>query len=223
MSIRAKPSVAALIPAAGSGERLGKGPKAFLPLGDLSILKLCLGAFEQQVDEVIVAVSETMLPEVKHHVPEGVRIILGGTTRQESVYELVQATDADSVLIHDAARPFLARDIIEAVVASVQKNGAATVAKEVVDTLIHVETDEFIPRAPLRAIQTPQGFERNLILEAHRAALRSGVVATDDAALVRRLGHKVALVEGSSWLMKITTPADYAVAQALVGAWREQR
>jgi len=217
-----KPTVAALIPAAGSGERLGKGPKAYLPLGATSILGICLEAFEGHVDEIIVAVSEDMTPEARQYVPEGVQVILGGATRQASVYELLKATSADSVLIHDAARPFLARDIIAKMADSVQKNGAATVAKSVTDTLIHAETDALIPREPLRAIQTPQGFERNLILKAHEDAVANGIEATDDAALVRRLGHRVALVEGSSWLMKITTPADYDMAQALVGVWHDR-
>lgn len=216
---RPKPSTAALIPAAGSGERLGKGPKAYLPLGETSILRVCLQAFENQVDDIVVAVSETMLPEAKAHVPEGVRVISGGTSRQASVYELLNATTADTVLIHDAARPFLARDIITSMLASVQKHGAATVAKAIADTLIHAETDALVPREPLRAIQTPQGFKRDLILAAHEEARANNVTATDDADLVRRLGHKVALVEGSSWLMKITTPADYDIAQALVKLW----
>lgn len=217
-----KPSIAALIPAAGSGERLGRGPKAYLPLGTTSILRLCIQAFEDQVDEVIVAVSEDMMSDAKYHVPEGTHVILGGLTRQASVYALVQATKADMVLIHDAARPFLAKDVIKNMIVSVQNSGAATVAKAVADTLIHTETDAIIPREPLRAIQTPQGFERTLILRAHKDAVTKGIEVTDDAALVRRLGHKVALVEGSSWLMKITTPADYSVAQALVERWRNR-
>lgn len=222
MSQQTKPSVAALIPAAGSGERLGKGPKAYLPLGETSILRLCLSAFEMQLSEIVVAVSKDMLPEAQRHVPEDAQVILGGATRQASVYALLHATNADIVLIHDAARPFLAQAIIERTVASVQTSGAATVVKPVADTLIHTETHQLVPREPLRAVQTPQGFKRELIFEAHRDALANDVKATDDAALVRRLGHKVALVEGSSWLMKITTPADYTMAQALVGAWREQ-
>lgn len=209
--------VAALIPAAGDGLRLGRGPKALVTVAEETLLSRSVRAFVGLVDEVVVAAPPTMRgglefsPEV-HQVP-------GGATRQESVYNLLRATDADIVLIHDAARPFLARRVVETVIAAVKTHGAASAVAAVADTLIEATTGRVIDRQALRAVQTPQGFRRELILAAHEHALRSGHAATDDAALVRALGHEVALVEGSSWLMKVTTPADLELAEALATVW----
>ncbi len=214
--------IAALIPAAGSGTRLGKGPKAFLPLGDGSLLSYTIAAFENHVDEIIVAISETMQTDVTKHVGKS-RVIQGGVTRQESVHCLLGATSAEIVLIHDAARPFLPAKVIEDSIKAVKKYGAATVVRPVADTLIHKDTLDVVPRENLRAVQTPQSFLRALILKAHEEAVAKNVVVTDDAALVNLLGHSVALVEGSSWLDKITTLDDYERAQALVDIWLRRK
>ena len=132
---------------------------------------------------------------------------------------LLRETDADIVLIHDAARPFLSRRVIADVIAAVETYDAASVVTTVADTLIEAESGRVIDRGTLRAVQTPQGFRRELILAAHEQARRSGYTATDDADLVRGLGHEVALVEGSSWLMKVTTQADLELAEALAAVW----
>jgi 2-C-methyl-D-erythritol 4-phosphate cytidylyltransferase len=212
-------TTAALIPAAGQGERLGKGPKAFLPLGERSILQETMLAFAQRVDEMIIAVSEAMLVQTEAYQEAGIRVITGGATRQETVFLLLQQTSAEIVLIHDAARPFLSAEIVLKSIAAAKEHKAATVVKAVSDTLIKAEDGRVIDRSLLRAVQTPQSFSRELILEAHRYAHRQGIEATDDAALVRLLGHPVALVEGDAWLDKITTAADYERAQALVKTW----
>lgn len=211
--------VAALIPAAGAGLRLGRGPKALVEVAGESLLSRALRAFTGQVDEIIVALSPAM---VGLELPEGVRTVLGGETRQASVYNLLRATDADIVLIHDAARPFLSRRVISEVIAAARDHGAASVVTAVADTLLEAGSGRVVDRQHLRAVQTPQGFRRDLILEAHAHALRLGLEGTDDAGLVRALGHEVALVEGSSWLMKVTNPADLELAQALAAVWDER-
>ena len=132
---------------------------------------------------------------------------------------LLMATDAELVLIHDAARPFLSRDVVTRVIGAVEAYGAASAVMPVVDTLIEAESGRALDRSLLRAVQTPQGFRRTLILEAHRQALAAGVEATDDAGLVRWLGEPVVLVAGSLWLMKITTPDDLIMAHTLAEAW----
>lgn len=217
--VRFVPKTAALIPAAGSGERLGKGPKALLPLGEKTMLEYSLQAFTGLVDDIIIAVSGEMLPQLPRHIAQHYQIIQGGADRQETVFRLLQATDAEIVLIHDAARPFLSAHIISTVICAVVHSGAATVARTVADTLIEVGSGLQPNRENLRAIQTPQGFWRELVLRAHRFAYEDNFQATDDAALVRRLGHSVELVEGSTWLMKVTTAADYEMAQALAAVW----
>ena len=212
--------IAALIPAAGAGLRLGLGPKAVVSVAGETLLSRSVRAFAGMVGETLVAVPESWsLAEDGLELPEGVRPVPGGDTRQKSVYNLLRATDADIVLIHDAARPFLAREVVEHVVAAVQAHGAASVVTHVADTLIETDTGRTADRRTLRAVQTPQGFRRGLIVSAHERALQHGYRATDDADLVRAMGHPVALVEGSSWLLKVTTPADLELAEALASVW----
>ena len=214
--------VAALIPAAGAGTRLGRGRKALVEVNGKSLLKRSVKAFENQVDEVVVAVSPEMCEEVKRQLGDRVKVILGGETRQASVRNLLNATDADLVLIHDAARPFLSTRVIQEVIREVEHMGAASVVMNVADTLIQAETGKVVDRQKLRAVQTPQGFKREVIVKAHQNALAKHIEATDDAGLVRLLGHPVALVEGNQWLMKVTTPADLEIATALAAIWDER-
>lgn len=211
--------IAALIPAAGEGVRLGRGPKALIALAGRTLLERAVAAFAGQVDEIVVAVSADMLTRAETLLAGRARLVIGGATRQQSVMNLLEATEAELVLIHDAARPFLGREVIARVIAATRAHGAASVVLPVADTLIEAASGAYVDRAALRAVQTPQGFRRALILDAHRQALTAGVEATDDAGLVRRLGEPVALVAGSPWLMKITTPDDLAIAQALAEVW----
>lgn len=213
--------VAALVPAAGAGTRLASGPKAFIDLAGKTLLARVVDAFEGQVDEIVVAVSRSMLEVAQGLLAGRARVIEGGKSRQESVYRLLAATDAGVVLVHDAARPFLARRVIAGVRHTVAHVGAASAVVPVADTLIEAATGAALDREALRVVQTPQGFYRGLLLEAHEHALAHGVEATDDAGLVRAMGHPVALVEGSPWLMKVTTAADLEMARALAAAWDE--
>ncbi|ADI14112.1 2-C-methyl-D-erythritol 4-phosphate cytidylyltransferase [Truepera radiovictrix] len=212
-------SVAALIPAAGSGVRLGQGPKAWVTLAGESLLSRAVAAFEGCVDEVWVGVAPALSARAEEELSGRARVVCGGATRQESVYNLLRAAQAEVVLVHDAARPFLEAAVIERVVAAVRAHGAASVVTAVADSLIEAASGRVVDRAPLRAVQTPQGFRRELLLAAHERARERALEATDDAALVRALGHPVALVEGSSWLFKVTTPADLELARALAPLW----
>ncbi len=214
--------IAALIPAAGEGSRLGRGPKAFVELAGKSLLLRSVEAFQDEVAEVVVAVSPTMLDEAQQRLSGRARVIVGGETRQKSVHRLLLSSDADMVLIHDAARPFVSRVIIKDLISRVQQSGAASVAMPVADTLIEAKSGKVVARELLRAVQTPQGFRRSLILKAQEYALKQQLTATDDAGLVRLLGHEVSLVAGSSWLMKVTTPADFEMATALAFLWDER-
>jgi 2-C-methyl-D-erythritol 4-phosphate cytidylyltransferase len=219
---RLKPRVTALIPAAGSGERLGMGPKAFVQLAGKSLLERAILSFAN-VDEVIVALPESHLDaELSVHV----RRVAGGITRQESVKNLLEAASHEIVLIHDAARPFLSSEIIQAVIDAVFEVGAATTALPAADTLV-LENESrmwgiLLDRSKIHAIQTPQGFKRNLLLEAHERARLEGFAATDDAGLIARLGLPVALVPGDPRLFKVTRPGDYALAEAFARVWDAQ-
>lgn len=211
--------VAALIPAAGSGQRLGLGPKAFVEVAGKTLLTRAVGAFAQDADEIIVAAPADLQAEACALLPAGVKVIVGGSTRQDTVYQLLQATRAEIVLIHDAARPFLSRDIIQRTRDVVIQRGAASVVTRVADSLVEAATGVTHDRSRLRAVQTPQGFLRSLIVQAHEHAQQHHMQVTDDASLVRAIGHEVALVEGSSWLMKVTEPAQLDMAQALAAHW----
>lgn len=207
--------VAALIPAAGSGTRLGRGPKAFVEVAGRSLLERSVRALAPHVDEVVVALPAGMA------LPAGLpaRATPGGETRQSSVLRLLHATDAEFVLVHDAARPFLSEEVIYALREAVPETGAATVALPVADTLVRQSAagdwGELNAREGLWAVQTPQGFRRELLLAAHRQAERDGYAATDDAGLIARLGGRVRLVPGDARLFKVTTPGDLQLAEAL--------
>jgi 2-C-methyl-D-erythritol 4-phosphate cytidylyltransferase len=211
--------VAALIPAAGSGQRLGRGPKAFVDVAGKPLLARAVSAFCHDVDEIVVAVPAELQTEARALLPASVTVIIGGKTRQDTVYKLLQATSAEVVLIHDAARPFLARDIIQRTRDAVIQHGAASVVLRVADSLVEAATGATHDRNALRAVQTPQGFLRALIVQAHEHAQQQHLQVTDDASLVRTIDHEVALVEGSSWLMKVTEPAQLEMAQALASYW----
>lgn len=163
-----------------------------------------------------------MCEEVKMQLGDRVKLVRGGETRQASVRNLLNAADADIVLIHDAARPFLDAQIIREVIREVGRTGAASVVRPVADTLIRAETGKGVDRQTLRAVQTPQGFKSEIVAKAHKNALAKRIEATDDAGLVRLIGQSVALVEGSQWLMKVTTAADLEIADALAAVWDAQ-
>ncbi|UQN07412.1 2-C-methyl-D-erythritol 4-phosphate cytidylyltransferase [Deinococcus sp. QL22] len=218
-----RPKIAALIPAAGSGTRLGRGPKAFVEVGGISLLARSVACLHPYVDEVLVALPTGM------SLPDGIqaRAIVGGDTRQASVLALLQATDADVVLIHDAARPFLPARVIHGVAAAAWDVGASTAALPVADTLVQAKEGNdwgtLIPREGLWAVQTPQGFRRAALLAAHESAQQEGHAATDDAGLIARLGQRVALIPGDARLFKVTTPGDLALAEAVAAVWDGKR
>lgn len=211
---------AGLIPAAGSGERLGLGPKALVRVGRRSLLQLAAAGLAHVVDEIVVAAPAALMGEFSAELP-GARVIAGGATRQETVRRLLAATHADHVLIHDAARPFLDRAVAIRVLAAARASGAASAVTAVADTLVVAATGAAIDREPLRAVQTPQGFSRDLILQAHEHAARAGYEVTDDAGVARLAGHRVELVNGSSWLFKVTTADDLEKARLLATAWEQ--
>ena len=211
--------VAALIPAAGSGTRLGLGPKAFVPVEGRTLLGRSAAALAPHVHEVLIALPAGL--DLPGDVPG--RTVVGGDTRQASVLALLRATDADVVLIHDAARPFLPARVIHDLLAAVQEVGAATAALSVADTLVRADPaggwGTLTPREGLWAVQTPQAFRRAALIAAHEAALADGHAATDDAGLIARAGQPVALVPGDARLLKVTTPGDLLLAQALARVW----
>ena len=225
--------VVAVIPAGGTGARMGADvPKQFLPLGGVPMLLHSLRAFDHapSVDAVILVVPHEerrrALTDVieRYGVKKVQKIIAGGETRQQSVYNGLKETDPDVeiVVVHDAVRPFVTEDLIERSIEAARKGGGAVVAIPMKDTPKQAGPDRQIQRTldrtELWLAQTPQTFRRDLLLEAYEKAAIERLQATDDAALVERLGHKVGIVAGTWENIKITTPEDLVIAEAILAA-----
>lgn len=166
----------------------------------------------------MVAAPAGLEAAVQAELPEAT-VITGGRDRQETVRLLAAAARSDLVLVHDAARPFLPVSTARRVLEAAALHGAASACLPVADTLISRTGAENVNRDELVAVQTPQAFRTGLLQQAHQQALADSVSATDDAALVRRLGEHVELVDGSPWLFKLTHKQDLLLAEALAAAW----
>lgn len=223
--------VNAIIVAAGKGERLGTLlPKPFLPLAGTplfihTVRSVARSTLVKKIVVVIAPEREALCADLlAMHGPSGpsVALVHGGPERQDSVRLGLAALDADCevVVIHDAARPFIAPEIIDRSVAVAAECGGALVAVPARDTLKRVDKNglvvETVPRQDLWLAQTPQTFRVPLIRAAHTRALTEGVVATDDAALVEWAGGKVQVVLGDARNFKITTPEDLRLAEVML-------
>ncbi|GAA4384688.1 2-C-methyl-D-erythritol 4-phosphate cytidylyltransferase [Tsukamurella soli] len=214
-------SVIALVPAAGQGVRLGGGcPKAFVELAGRTLLERSVTGLLASgvVDTVVVMVPADLLAEARRVVP-GALVVAGGAERTDSVRRGLAAAGCaadDLVLVHDAARPLTPVTVVARVVDALRAGAPAVVpALPVTDTVKQVDGDVVtgtVDRAQLRAVQTPQGFVARVLLNAYTAA---DGIATDDAGLVERAGGTVTVVPGDPRALKITTPFDLAVAEAL--------
>ncbi|MGW0036238.1 2-C-methyl-D-erythritol 4-phosphate cytidylyltransferase [Gordonia sp. NPDC003376] len=216
--------VCVVIPAAGSGVRLGEPvPKAFVDLGGRTILQRCVDGLDALDAAVVVVVPADLIDAARAQLPGHVVVVAGGTHRSDSVRAgLAVAADRDIVLVHDAARPFTPVGVFRRVVAAVRSGRPAVVpGLPVVDTLKQVVPESAgselvtrtVDRDSLRAIQTPQGFTREALARAH--ADDSGL-ATDDAGLAERVGIPVHVVPGDPLAFKITTPWDLRIARDIV-------
>ncbi|MED7953122.1 2-C-methyl-D-erythritol 4-phosphate cytidylyltransferase [Kitasatospora sp. NPDC058201] len=236
---------AAVVPAAGRGERLGPGaPKALRDLGGVPLLVHAVRALTRSraVGLVVVAAPADGVAEVvallDSHGLEGkdIRVVAGGETRQESVRLGLAAIPAGVgiVLVHDAARPLVPVEVVDAVAAAVRAGAEAVVpAVPLADTVKRVEPAPGGPepvldtpdRSTLRAVQTPQGFRRETLAEVHAKALAEeagGALppVTDDAGLVERYGGRVVVVPGHEEAFKVTRPLDLVLAEAVLARRR---
>lgn len=221
-------SVVALVPAAGRGVRLGLGtPKALVPVkGESLLLRAVRGLLGSGcVQHVVVASPPDQVEVVAAELATlpNAHVVPGGAERTDSVRLALSAVaevapDARVVLVHDAARCFTPATMIRDVVSAVEAGAPAVIpVLPVTDTIKKVDDSgavvETVDRAPLRAVQTPQGFNIDVLRQAYAAA---GDIATDDAGLVERVGGKVRTVDGHPDALKITTAFDLAVAEAVL-------
>lgn len=231
-----------IVPAAGLGTRMGSSSatktkkrapsKQFKELGGIPILIHTLRRFVAcpEVYEIVVALRKNEIAgfrtQLERQYPEilnkRLQIVEGGEHRQDSVASALAAVAADGddiVLVHDGVRPFVTPEIIAEVIAAARKHGAAIAGMPAMDTVKQVErTAEgalikaTIPRASIVMAQTPQGFRYDILKKAFDEAAADGFLGTDEASLIERAGHPVAVVMGSPRNLKITTPADMELA-----------
>jgi 2-C-methyl-D-erythritol 4-phosphate cytidylyltransferase len=220
----------AIIVAAGQGTRAGGGrAKQFREISGTPIIIHTLRRFEQcsSIGEVVVVVpagvqSELLALAAGHGLRKLARVVAGGATRTESVWrglQSVRAATAGIVAVHDGVRPFVRPEEIDRAVEEAARSGAALLAAPVVDTIKEVEAGR-VARTPERGrlwrALTPQCFRYELLRRAYERALAEGSEATDDSALVERLGAEVSVVEGDARNVKITTAQDFALAELLI-------
>mgnify|MGYP004599293947 FL=1 len=225
---KAKPFVTAVIVAAGNSTRMGGVNKQFLLIDGVPVLIRTLLAFSQSdmIDEIIVAAREEDIPKMfamikEYKVLKVTDIVKGGKTRQESVFNAIRRSSplSEYFAIHDGARPLVTEEIIENTVREAFLTGAAATGVRVKDTVKVVNENGFITATPDRnylwAVHTPQVFERRLYLSAIDNVLNSEMF-TDDCKLLEEYGAEVKMVEGSYENIKITTPEDTDIAQAIL-------
>jgi len=219
-----------LIPAAGMGVRLGQNrPKALIDVAGKPMLIRALDRFAPLglVEGAVIVVTPGYRSEFERALTKAFpssafMLIDGGEARQDSVRHGLKRLDAETeiVVIHDAARPFVSTESIQASINAAMECGAATVAIPCVDTILEANAEQCLEHTPDRSVlwacQTPQTFKVAVIREAHESAKSADAVLTDDASLVRRIGGVVRLVHGTPSNFKITTPGDLALATCAV-------
>lgn len=215
-----------IVAAAGSGLRLGADlPKALVPLAGRPLVCWAVDTLRAGgVAEVVVAVPAAERDAFTAVLPPDVAVVAGGATRTASVRAALAAAGAaaDVVLVHDAARPLTPPDVVARVLAALAAGAHGVVpVLPVVDTVVLVDdgglVESGVPRAPLRRVQTPQGFDRATLVAAY-AALDEAAELTDDAAVVRAAGVPIGTVDGDERGAKITVAHDLELAELLVKA-----
>ncbi len=222
-------TVTAIVPAAGTGRRFHRKEKIFARLGGIPVVIRTIKALEcsKEIDEIILLVRQKDIERIKrllikYRIKKVKKVLPGGKTRTESVFNGLEATkkNRDLILIHDGTRPFVTQDIIKRCIREAERSSASCTAIPVKPTLKFLDSRAFIECTPDRKrlweAQTPQVFRSRLIIKAYKEAMKERIVATDDSSLVERLGKKVKIVRGSYRNIKITTPEDIKLAEMLL-------
>lgn len=222
--------VAVIVVAAGMGKRMGGDrPKQFLEIGGKPILRLTLERFQDAdgVDQIYVVTNPRLVddlsPVIKDEWGIGklMTVVAGGTERHDSVWAGLQALEeaVRIVMIHDGVRPFVSRRIIAESINAARQVGAVIVGVTPKDTVKQISDRHVaatLDRAVLLLTQTPQTFQKHIVVNAYQKAFSQNDFSTDDAALVEKLGQSVLVVQGDHMNIKITTPDDLAIANAFM-------
>ncbi len=224
----------AVVPAAGSSRRMGGENKLFAQVGGLSVLARTVLALSRSelISEIVVATREEDLMAAADlcracGIAKPLKLVVGGASRTESVAKALQECDPRATLaaVHDGARPLVTAEVIDEAVQKAAACGAAAPAVPVKDTIKEAGEDGVVAATPDRsrlfAVQTPQVFDIDLLRGALQAAMDAGIAPTDDCGAVERLGKQVMLTRGSYENIKITTPEDLVLAQAIWDAREE--
>ena len=230
-----KPHCAALVAAAGSSSRMGGVNKLLEELDGIPVLARTLMALQraEKVDEIIIATREDDLVPISqlcktYGISKCTKVVRGGATRAHSVLlAAVEASpDTDLLAVQDGARPLVTPELIDAVIAAARRCSAAAPAVAVKDTVKTVGADGAVKNTPdrsaLRAVQTPQVFDAELLRAALKSAIDQDLPITDDCSAVELMGKTVYLVDGEETNIKITTPTDLIIASALLRNKGEQ-
>lgn len=221
-----------VIVAAGTGSRMNMGiNKQFIKLEGKEVIVYTIEKFynNHNIDDIVVVVKESEAEFFKKEIIEkynfkNIKIAYGGKERQDSVYNGLKLLDekCDVVLIHDGARPFVSNKTIDTCIEEAKEHKAIVVGVPVKDTIKIIDDSNNIVDTPNRsvlwAVQTPQTFDYNILLNAYEDAFESGFYGTDDAMLVERIGHKVKMVEGSYNNIKITTKEDLNIGSQILNS-----
>jgi 2-C-methyl-D-erythritol 4-phosphate cytidylyltransferase len=231
---RSRPKVFAIIPAAGSGTRIGgEIKKQFLPLKGKPIIVHTLQQFEHcsDIDEVAMAIPESAMSDMeaivaRYRLHKVSKMMIGGKKRQDSVNNVLNhltLKDSDIVLVHDGVRPFIETKRIVHLLKVCKEYDAAVLAIQPKDTIRRSTGggffDQTLDRTALWLVQTPQAFRAKLLVKAFAKARKDKFYSTDEAALVERLGVKVRIVEGNYDNIKITTPEDLELGALILDRW----
>ncbi len=224
-----------IIVAAGKGKRMGTDiSKQFIKINDKPILSYTIERFDkcEQINQIVVVTAQDCIDYCRSEIIDKykykniIKVVAGGKERQDSVYNgLIEVNkNTDIVLVHDGVRPFISEENIKTVIESAYKNDACVLGVKVKDTIKIADDNGFIISTPKRdslwAIQTPQAFKYNLIMEAYTNAIRNKFLATDDSMLVEKLGYKVKIEMGSYSNIKITTKEDLVTAKIILDSYK---
>ena len=219
-----------VIVAAGTGSRMNMGiNKQFIKLEGKEIIAYTIEKFynNSNIEDIVVVVKEDESEFLKKEILDkynfkNIKIAYGGKERQDSVYNGLKLLDekCDVVLIHDGARPFVSDKIIDKSIEEAKEHKAIVVGVPVKDTIKVIDNDKNIVDTPNRnvlwAVQTPQTFDYNILIDAYKDAFKNKFYGTDDAMLVERIGYKVKMLEGSYNNIKITTQEDLSVGSQIL-------
>lgn len=227
--------VIAIIPAGGKGLRAGsadkKGiatPKQYLKIKNKELIAYTLEKFQHNklINKIVIAAEPNYFDllvklVMKYKLTKVKLIVEGGETRQNSVYNALLSSDADKndlIVVHDAARPLLPQDVLTNAIQTAKEKGNALVCIKAKDTLIKAKkyVEEYLNRDEVYYVQTPQIFKYQDLLRAMNKAFKENFIGTDESMLVKKLGKKISIVEGSVFNFKITTKEDIEMFEVLV-------